>query len=252
MVTDIMQDLVVLDRIPVRPEISRILARLRFNDPAGRLADMVSGLLKEFMTRAQPRALYKTGSVVISGNDSVKIDGVTFDIPLLRVNLARAEKVFPFVVTCGSNTGEIPAARTADRRYCLQIIREVYLNTLFEYLQEHLIKSYTLDFIWSLVPGELQAFPVSARRGLFSILGGVEKAIGVRLRNDFSLEPACSRCGLFYYTPLEFESCQLCPREPCMGRRAPYSPELMRRYREKGLSFRLIAGCQHIRQLASV
>lgn len=251
MVTDTLRESIILDPVSVQPDLSRILARLRFNDPAGHLSNLVPELLKEFSGRAHPRALYRIGSVAITDAGSVKIDGVIFDNPLLKVNLAKVEKIFPFVITCGSDADRL-AVRTSEERYCLQVIREVYLNALFEYLQEYLLKSYALDFIWSLVSGELQAFPISARRGLFNILGDVEKAIGVRLRQDFSLEPACSRCGFFYYTPLEFESCQLCPREPCMGRRAPYSPELVRRYREKGLSFRLIAGCQHIRQLASV
>lgn len=251
MVIDTLRESVILDPVSIQPDLSRILARLRFNDPAGHLSNIVLELLEAFRMKAHPRALYRAGSVAITDAGSVKIDGVIFDNPLLRVNLARTEKIFPFVITCGSDADRL-AVRTPEERYCLQIIREVYLNALFEYLQEYLLKSYALDFIWSLVPGEMQALPISARRGLFSILGDVEKAIGVRLRQDFSLEPACSRCGLFYYTPLEFESCQLCPRDPCMGRRAPYSPELVRRYRERGLSFRLIAGCQHIRQLASV
>ncbi len=44
--------------------------------------------------------------------------------------------------------------------------------------------------------------------------------------------PIKSVSGIFFPNADKFESCQLCEREHCQGRRAPYSEELVRKYEE--------------------
>jgi hypothetical protein len=40
------------------------------------------------------------------------------------------------------------------------------------------------------------------------------------------MQPTKSASGIRYPTEVAFESCQLCPREICVGRRAPFTPDL--------------------------
>lgn len=42
--------------------------------------------------------------------------------------------------------------------------------------------------------------------------------------------PVKSVSGIFFPTEIKFESCQLCPREVCISRRAPYTPLLVNKY----------------------
>jgi len=47
--------------------------------------------------------------------------------------------------------------------------------------------------------------------------------------------PVKSVSGIMFPTEMSFESCGLCPREVCPGRRAAYDPGLWeKRYAEKG------------------
>jgi len=45
--------------------------------------------------------------------------------------------------------------------------------------------------------------------------------------------PLKSVSGIYFPTEIKFESCQLCPREVCRGRVAPYDPDLVKKYRGK-------------------
>jgi hypothetical protein len=56
--------------------------------------------------------------------------------------------------------------------------------------------------------------------------------VGVRLTDSCLMMPTKSVSGIRFPTETSFESCQLCPRDDCPGRRAPYDSGLYdRRYR---------------------
>jgi predicted transcriptional regulator len=48
----------------------------------------------------------------------------------------------------------------------------------------------------------------------------------VRLTESFLMLPTKTVSGIFFPTEATFESCQLCPREECPNRRAPYEQAL--------------------------
>ncbi len=80
--------------------------------------------------------------------------------------------------------------------------------------------------------GAANVWPITQQKELFSIFGNVEDLIGVKLTDRCLMVPLKSVSGLFFPTVNQFESCQLCPREVCSARRAPYDLELVRKYEE--------------------
>jgi hypothetical protein len=78
----------------------------------------------------------------------------------------------------------------------------------------------------------LTNWPLSEQGALFALLGDPHEAIGVRLTDSYLMVPTKSVSGIRFPTEQSFESCQLCPRERCPGRKAPYDSGLYdRRYR---------------------
>ena len=57
------------------------------------------------------------------------------------------------------------------------------------------------------------------------------KIIGVNLTDSFLMIPRKSISGIYFPTEIKFYSCQLCPRERCIGRKAPYDSKLAKNYR---------------------
>ena len=78
--------------------------------------------------------------------------------------------------------------------------------------------------------GAANVWPITQQKVLFSLFGNVEELIGVKLTDRCLMMPIKSVSGVFFPNENKFESCQLCPREGCVGRRAPHDLALVKKY----------------------
>jgi hypothetical protein len=74
--------------------------------------------------------------------------------------------------------------------------------------------------------GDANVWPITQQRELFSLFSNVEALVGVRLTDSFLMLPNKTVSGIRFQTETDFESCELCHRESCVGRRAPFNREL--------------------------
>jgi hypothetical protein len=180
---------------------------------------------------ARPKAVYKVACIGNRSENSIEIAGVAFTGRLLKDNLDKVSSVFPFVASCGREVDAIiiPAGDVL-KRYCLDIIKMMLAISAVSYLQNHLTKSYAVGKLTTMNPGELEAWPITQLKALFSAIGDVEAMIGVRLTESYTMVPLKSRAGIYFTTETNFESCQLCLQKRCEARKAPFSPELTKKY----------------------
>ena len=73
--------------------------------------------------------------------------------------------------------------------------------------------------------GDVTTWPIEQQRDLFSLLGDVETLIGVQLSDSFLMVPNKTVSGIRFSTEIDFETCQVCHRADCPGRRAPFNQE---------------------------
>lgn len=222
----------VLDSIPVSLDLEKAIKRFYVSEKSERLERRVDEILEIVRPIAKPKVIYEVCYVDNKNRDSVEIGGVRFTSRVLRVNLDKVERVFPYVATCGTELEEI-AVPPDDRvkYYCLDIMKWVALASAHTYLEDYLATKYALGETSRMNPGSLEDWPVIQQKELFSLFGNVEDLIGVTLTESLLMVPLKSVSGICFPTEIKFESCQLCPRERCVGRRAPYSPELVKHYR---------------------
>ncbi len=226
----------VLNSIPFRLDTKEVLKRLRLRKENKDMERMVQELLDIVHPIAKPKAVYRVSYVDNKNGDSLYIDSVKFTSRVLRVNLDKVGRVFPYVATCGRELDEI--AVPADdymKYYCLDTIKEMALSSARSYLQDYLTRNYALGQMSRMYPGEGAAedWPITQQKELFSVLGNVEDLIGVQLTEHFLMLPLKSSSGIYFPTEIKFESCQLCPREVCSGRKALYDSDLVKKYQEK-------------------
>lgn len=224
----------ILDRVPVTLKVEDILKKLhplkeKRNLPKAR--KNIKELLEFVISKAKPKAVYEVSYVDNKNGDSLYINGIKFTSRVLRINLDKVERVFPYIVTCGKEIDEINIpSNDFMQSFLLDIIKNMVLYSTRNYLENHLRQSHALGEISRMSPGSLEDWPITQQRELFSIFGDVERLIGVKLTKDFLMIPIKSVSGIFFPTKIRFESCQLCPRERCIGRRAPYNPLLEEKY----------------------
>lgn len=225
---------ILLEDIPFTVNWEQLLERLHIR-PESASADELRALVDEALAIGRPRALFGAAYVEDRGEDWVVIDGVRFTSRLVAVNLEGVYRVFPYIATCGPELGEW-AHRLTDilHQFWAEEIKVAALacasRALLQTLEEHFQPGRTAV----MNPGSLPDWPLKEQRPMFALLGQAER-IGVTLNESYLMTPNKSVTGLRFPTEARYENCQLCPREDCPGRRAPYDPSLWQaRYARRG------------------
>jgi hypothetical protein len=211
-----------IDHIPVTLGPSDIGGRLRFDpDRAGfDSLDELIGIIQELI---HPRGAYDVAFVGTRGERTIEVGAVTFESPLLSEKVGGAKKVFPYIITVGSELEQAAAAQDdLLKQYYLEEIANIALEQAAAWLAGHLEARYGVTGLSNLSPGSLVDWPIIEQTKLFSIFGDTERLIGVRLTESMLMIPRKSISGILFPSEEGFVACQLCDRENCQGRKAPY------------------------------
>jgi len=216
----------ILRDIPFDPDIPRLMKRLRVKDGSASQAELYR-MIETAHPIARPKAFFLLASVTDRGEDWVDIAGVRFHSRVLRVNLDGVHRVFPYLVTCGQELQEW-ADGIDDMLvgFWAEAVKEAALFCAVRALVEHLEERYQPGEMASMSPGSLANWPIEEQQPLFRLFGEYAGNIGVRLTESMLMTPTKTVSGIRFTTRVAFESCQLCPREGCPGRRAIYDPAL--------------------------
>jgi hypothetical protein len=218
----------IIQPIPVVLNYKEIKTMLHM----GRRGDwsQVLSLIERAQHLIEARAAYRDCYIEERLEDTIRIDGVYLKSKVLRRHLDRVERVFPFVLTIGGALEEAKACTDILEQYYLDTIENAALASVRRYLEACLKSRYALTTLSSMSPGSLEDWSIGNQGPLFSILGDVEGAIGVRLEKSLVMTPFKSISGIYFPTEIPFYSCQLCKRGNCPSRKAEYKEQLARDY----------------------
>jgi hypothetical protein len=226
-------DCAILDPLPFRLGLPALQQSLHVRP--GSLADAeLRRMVDAAQAVARPKVVYKLAFIDVKEEQAVVIEGVRFASRVLRVNLEAAQRVFAYVATSGR---ELEAWANAQEdslaRFWADAVNQAVLGAALRSFREHLAQRFAVEQLSAMNPGSLADWPLREQRPLFGLLGDVEAAVGVTLTPSLLMTPTKSVSGILFPSAETFASCQLCPREACPNRRAPYDPELFaRRYGE--------------------
>ncbi|MGB7294708.1 MAG: hypothetical protein WBC70_03895 [Candidatus Aminicenantales bacterium] len=223
----------LIDRIPVSLEAGEITRRLRIRpDRSGSVQPQE--LIALAKAKINLRAVYNISYVETKDDESVEVAGVVFRSRILRHNLDRTQKVFPYIMTIGPEL-EKTAASLGDllKQYYLEEIANIVLEQGVAWLSERLGGRWGFPGLSNMSPGSLEDWPITEQRPLFSLFGETEKVIGVILTDHFLMLPRKSISGILFPSEEGFTACRLCPRETCPSRRAQFDEALAAEYQKK-------------------
>jgi hypothetical protein len=177
----------------------------------------------------KPKALYRECFIEGKGEGTVTLGGMTFTSRVLRMHLEKAERVFVFVCTCGTEMDEVrlPAGDFL-KEYWWDTIKGALLGVARAHLAEHLNRRFLLGKTATISPGtgDVNLWPIEQQRELFALLGDVKERIGVELTDSFLMVPNKTVSGVRFPTEIDFHACQVCHRENCPARSAPFDQTL--------------------------
>lgn len=170
---------------------------------------------------ALPKAIYKASSIKVIGERAVEVAGVTFESPVLRNCLRRAESAFSYIVTIGPGL-ESEAGTSSDllRQYGLEELANMALYQAAGRLADRIERRTGLSPLCNISPGSLEDWPITEQAKLFSIFGDTEQLIGVRLTESMLMIPRKSISGILFPSDEGFVACRLCTRVACPSRKA--------------------------------
>ncbi|MFB3895658.1 MAG: vitamin B12 dependent-methionine synthase activation domain-containing protein [bacterium] len=215
---------------PLKLNLKLLKSRLRMDDSDTGLLSELMQLVTEAESIGKPKGLYRPAYIESKGDDYVEIEGQRFQSRVMRVNLEQAHRVFLYTATCGveleqwSNTMTDPL-----HQFWADAIKVESLTIAFDTMNKHIVQSYHPGKSATMSPGSLSDWPITEQRKLFILLGDTQELVGVQLTESMLMVPTKSISGIRFPTEIDFQSCELCPREVCSGRRAPYDAELYQR-----------------------
>jgi len=201
-----------------------IAARLRF-DPVRAGVESLDKLVALAQSLIHPRAVFEVAYTGAKGEGTVEVAGATFQSPILRKNLDGANKVFPYIITVGSEL-ERTAGAQGDllKQYYLEEMANIALESAASWLGGQIETRTGVTGLANMSPGSLEDWPITEQTKLFSIFGDTERLIGVRLTDSMLMLPRKSISGILFPSEEGFVACQLCERERCPGRKAAFKP----------------------------
>lgn len=220
----------VLNNFSIKLSPEKVIKGLRLNKDKYSSSD-IQELIETAESLIQPRVCYDVVYISEKGKDKVKVDGVTFSSRALRKNLDKVERIFPYIITIGKPL-EDKASSSNDllRQYYLENIGDMVLRLSKQHLEKHLKRHYGLEKLSSMSPGSLKDWPITEQKPLFSLFRAEKGQIGVKLTEHMLMIPRKSLSGIYFPTEVTFFSCQLCQRERCPSRKAPYDDDLRKKY----------------------
>jgi hypothetical protein len=164
----------------------------------------------------------------------VIVEGVRFESRVMAVNLEAAHRVFPFVVSCGRELEDWSATFTDPvERFLADALMGQGLAAAIAALSRDVEERFRPGPLSMMNPGSLADWPLPEQKKLFRIFGDAAQALGVKLLDSCFMSPRLTISGIAFPSAADFQSCQLCPREKCPGRRAPYEMGLMEKKYKK-------------------
>ena len=99
--------MVVLNNIPIKLNLEAVLKQMHVSNKSRSIINDIQGLIEIARPIAKPKAIYEVSYVENKSEDLVDIGGVRFTSRVLRINLDQVGRVFPYIVTCGTELDEI-------------------------------------------------------------------------------------------------------------------------------------------------
>ncbi|UCG26701.1 MAG: hypothetical protein JSV24_06885 [Bacteroidales bacterium] len=218
----------ILTQIPFDPDLDSLFNRCSFSKNSGYDIPLRE-IFEEACCLANPKAVYRELFIDSRGEETVTMGDVTFTSCILRSNLDRVERVFPYIVTCGRELDQVGVPENdLLLRFWLEEIRAMILESSHTWLINFLERKYSLGKTARMSPGsgDVNVWRIEQQKELFSLFGDVKDCIGVELTESCLMIPIKSISGFLYQTSVEFQSCMVCHRENCKKRIAPFSKKM--------------------------
>lgn len=213
---------IIIDDFQVDFDIEVIAAKMGGRKSA-RVEKIIAALAEEARAVARPVAGAKMSSVALISEEESRLDDTIFKSGLLREKLEGLGRAFPYLATEGRELSEWSDGFSGSERIFADALEKEAVYQARDRLEAAILEKYGLEMISAMNPGSLRVWPIMEQVPLFRLLEPLPERLGIKLLPSFMMEPQHSVSGIFFQTDTKYHNCQLCPKEDCPSRKAPYT-----------------------------
>ena len=155
----------IIDNIQIQLDLEAVRTRLhlkRDND-----LKTLQDLAAIAQPLIEPKVLYKICYIEEKLAQGVIVEGLLLSSKVLRKNLDKIERIFPFVITIGSKFSEkLDACSDLLEKFYLDTIGNVALNQVRLELKNRLKAEYGIEKTAFMAPGSLPDWPLEEQKAL--------------------------------------------------------------------------------------
>ncbi len=179
---------------------------------------------------SRPKAFFIPMKVKILTNASFKLGEAVFHSRVLGKVLVENAVVFPYIVTTGKELDSLNCSQNDMlAKFRLDAVKSTVLFAAGRNFENELKKRYPEHRLTHINPGEIDDWPLTEQKELFSLFKGAAAKIGVQLTEGCMIKPVKSRSGIYFVNDDGFETCRLCTQNRCAGRRAAFDAAVLAR-----------------------
>ncbi|MGI5873811.1 MAG: hypothetical protein ACOX8R_04035 [Bacillota bacterium] len=187
--------------------------------------ESIAALLAKTDQIASPKAFYMESVVEKIENGVVTVDGHAFHSPILCKKLKDCKIVYPYLSTCGKELADYGLELTDMMdKFAFDAVMEFYRRQIDAAVKgaiENLLPEKTV--VSTSNPGSLIDWHIREQRTLFNLFGEAGEKSGVVLNENYLMFPVKSVAGIAFGGSGVSHDCELCQKENCPGRKAPFS-----------------------------
>ena len=187
---------IILDYIPFTATLDTFVERMRIQNRRSAKEELAE-LLEEAIPLARPKVMFLEAKIAQKGDGFIVIEGLTLTSQALRETVDALTRVFPVVVTCGTELATWASGVDGlFSRFCADVICEAAMCSAQEYLTRYVAERFSAAPITYILPGTLD-WPMEAQKQLFTLVGDTEP-IGVTLTAHNTMRPIKTVSALYY------------------------------------------------------
>lgn len=184
--------------IPFALDFNEVKETLHIRDNK-QMIQLTQEIIEKSVANAKPKGIYVCHSIEERGEDYIVVNGRKFISETLLNHTSTADKVFPYVITCGVELEKISQG-TDDllAQYIFDGVKSMILLCATDYISKHIIDTYGYKKLNYDIPGALNEWDMSEQAKLFDLIGNVSETIGVKLSDSNLMYPGKSVSGMYY------------------------------------------------------
>ena len=131
----------VIENIPIKLDSDDLVKGLRIRRNVEYIKDKLDSLIEAITPVMNPKALYSISFDDKIEGDQVTIGDTVFTSKIVRMNLEQVGRVFPYIVTAGSELDDMELSKRQSAML-LDQVKTVVVSKAYQYLRTHLAEKY--------------------------------------------------------------------------------------------------------------